>query len=121
LSILLTRPGWRKPQLLALLDAIRVNEPGPGRPRQRPDMLIADFRANAMVSSARFALSVHNTPSTGPPVGGLAASGSGLGIAHLRQRIELVHGTLRAGPRPDGGFAVEAVLPAFVPTAESTV
>ncbi len=30
---------------------------------QTADMLIADFRANAMVSSARFALSVHNTPS----------------------------------------------------------
>ena len=30
------------PQLLALLDAIRVNEPGPGRPRKRPDVLIAD-------------------------------------------------------------------------------
>lgn len=30
---------------------------------QTADMLLADFRANAMVSSARFALSVHNTPS----------------------------------------------------------
>jgi len=25
---------------------------------------------------------------------------------------------LRAGPTPDGGFRVEAVLPAYVPTAE---
>ena len=30
---------------------------------QTANMLLADFRANAMVSSARFALSVHNTPS----------------------------------------------------------
>lgn len=30
---------------------------------QTAEMLIADFRANAMVSSARFALSVHNSPS----------------------------------------------------------
>ena len=30
------------PQLLAVLDAIRVDRPGPGRPRKRPDMLIAD-------------------------------------------------------------------------------
>ena len=29
-----------------------------------------------------------------------------------------VHGTLRAGPEPDGGFCVEATLPAYVPTAE---
>ncbi|MGK5676654.1 IS5 family transposase [Micromonospora sp. URMC 106] len=43
LSILLT-PGQAgdNPQLLALLDAIAVNEPGPGRPRKRPDVLIAD-------------------------------------------------------------------------------
>ncbi|GAB1689948.1 hypothetical protein KRM28CT15_17510 [Krasilnikovia sp. M28-CT-15] len=30
------------PQLFALLDAIRVHEGGPGRPRKKPDMLIAD-------------------------------------------------------------------------------
>ncbi|MFI7577811.1 transposase [Micromonospora sp. NPDC049497] len=36
------RPGRRQPQLLALLDTIRVNEPGPGWPRKRPDVLIAD-------------------------------------------------------------------------------
>src|SRR6476620_6009874 len=43
LSILLT-PGQAgdNPQLLPLLDAISVNLPGPGRPRKRPDMLIAD-------------------------------------------------------------------------------
>lgn len=43
LSILLT-PGQAgdNPQLFALLDAIEVNQPGPGRPRKRPDMLIAD-------------------------------------------------------------------------------
>jgi signal transduction histidine kinase len=49
----------------------------------------------------------------------LAATGSGLGIANLRQRIEVVHGTLTAGPTPEGGFCVEATLPAYVPTAES--
>jgi signal transduction histidine kinase len=49
----------------------------------------------------------------------LAGTGSGLGIVQLRQRVELVHGTLRAGPAQDGGFCVEATLPAYVPTAES--
>ncbi|HYK69804.1 MAG TPA: histidine kinase [Streptosporangiaceae bacterium] len=48
----------------------------------------------------------------------LVATGSGLGLASLRQRIELVHGTLRAGPSPDGGFCLEATLPAYVPTTE---
>jgi hypothetical protein len=27
-------------------------------------------------------------------------------------------GTLSAGPTPDGGFRVEAALPAYIPTAE---
>jgi hypothetical protein len=31
----------------------------------------------------------------------------------------LVHGTLRAGPTPEGGFRVEAALPGYVPTAEA--
>jgi signal transduction histidine kinase len=66
---------------------------------------------------AQVRLSIRNTPPTGQR-GALAGTGSGLGLAHLRQRIELVHGTLRAGPEPDGGFCVEATLPAYVPTAE---
>jgi signal transduction histidine kinase len=60
--------------------------------------------------------------SNGPAAPGadreLSATGSGLGLAGLRRRIELVHGTLRAGPTPDGGFQLEAVLPAYVPTAD---
>jgi signal transduction histidine kinase len=75
-------------------------------------------------------LVVSNTPAPlpagpGGPAGparpagpGLAATGSGLGITNLRRRLELVHGTLRAGPTPDGGFRLEATLPAYVPTAE---
>ncbi|HEX8866650.1 MAG TPA: histidine kinase [Lentzea sp.] len=42
-----------------------------------------------------------------------AAPGSGL--SGLRGRVEMVGGTLTAGPTADGGFEVDAVLPAFVP------
>lgn len=43
LSILLTGgQAGDNPQLLNLLDAIEVNRHGPGAPRKRPDMLIAD-------------------------------------------------------------------------------
>ncbi len=63
-------------------------------------------------------LMVRNTPPAAGPGSPLAGTGSGLGLANLRQRIELVRGTLRAGPEPDGGFTVEATLPAYVPTAE---
>jgi signal transduction histidine kinase len=64
-------------------------------------------------------VTVCNTAPTGEPSSALAGTGSGLGIANLRRRIELVQGTLRAGSTPDGGFSVEATLPAYVPTAES--
>jgi signal transduction histidine kinase len=48
----------------------------------------------------------------------LAEAGSGTGLLGLRQRVELVDGTLEAGPEPDGGFRLEATLPAYVPTPE---
>ncbi len=60
---------------------------------------------------------VSNEPARRSADSELTGTGSGLGLASLRQRIELMHGTLRAGPTPDGGFRVEAVLPAYVPTA----
>ncbi len=70
----------------------------------------------ASYGDAEIRLHVHNTAAPGPPAAGLAETGSGLGIANLRQRVELMHGTLQAGPAPGGGFSVEATLPAFVPT-----
>ncbi|MDQ1041923.1 sensor histidine kinase [Streptomyces sp. V4I2] len=70
---------------------------------------------------AQVRITVRNSAPTGRASSALAGTGSGMGIAHLRRRIELVHGTLRAGPCSDGGFSVEATLPAYVPTAESAV
>ena len=66
-------------------------------------------------------LSVRNTAVTAPPDSALAATGSGIGLASLRQRMELVHGTLRAAGTPDGGFCLEATMPSYVPTAEPAV
>src|SRR6204780_4949443 len=66
-------------------------------------------------------VSVRNTAASVPPDGRLAATGSGLGLASLRQRIEVVHGTLRAGGTPDGGFCLEATMPSYVPTTGATV
>ena len=47
----------------------------------------------------------------GNKVQSLAASGSGNGIVGMTERAEALGGTLAAGVRPGGGFAVRARLP----------
>lgn len=42
---------------------------------------------------------------------GMPLRGGGSGITGMRHRASAVGGTLEAGPRPDGGFRVEALLP----------
>ncbi|MEU6680766.1 sensor histidine kinase [Streptomyces sp. NPDC046925] len=42
--------------------------------------------------------------------GGLPA-GNGFGVVGMRERVALLHGRFTAGPRPDGGFRVTALLP----------
>jgi signal transduction histidine kinase len=54
-------------------------------------------------------VTIENGPSAADP--GLAASGSGAGLQGLRGRVEMLGGELQAGPRPDGGFRVCALLP----------
>jgi signal transduction histidine kinase len=94
------------------------NGPPPSRNGDLADPVLADpVLADPVQADPVLADPVQADPVLADPV--LAGTGSGLGLANLRQRIELVHGTLRAGPEPDGGFCVEVVLPAYVPTAES--
>ena len=40
-----------------------------------------------------------------------STAGSGLGHVGMRERVDLHHGTLAAGPRDGGGFEVHAVIP----------
>jgi signal transduction histidine kinase len=51
---------------------------------------------------AEMRLEVRNKPPTRPVEAGLIGTGSRMGLASLRRRVELVGGTLRAGPAPDG-------------------
>jgi signal transduction histidine kinase len=64
-------------------------------------------------------LTVRNTATTRAVDTTLTATGSGTGLLGLRRRVELVNGSLRAGPDPEGGFLVEATLPAYVPTSRA--
>jgi signal transduction histidine kinase len=54
-------------------------------------------------------VTVRNGPSAGEPPTPLPESGHGL--VGLRERAELLGGTVWAGPTPDGGFLIRAVLP----------
>nr|WP_198151976.1 sensor histidine kinase [Kibdelosporangium sp. MJ126-NF4] len=55
-------------------------------------------------------VSVRNTAPDRPTDPGLTAAGSGAGLDNLRERVSLVGGTLDAGPSPEGGFHVSAIL-----------
>jgi signal transduction histidine kinase len=47
-----------------------------------------------------------------------AALDGGFGLAALRERVEALGGTFAAGTRPEGGFALAAVLPLVPPVAD---
>ena len=56
-------------------------------------------------------VNVENGPALTLPAPAAATAG-GHGLAGMRERVALLGGKLRAGPRADGGFAVRAELPA---------
>ncbi len=59
-------------------------------------------------SEAELILSVADDGHAAAPA---QTDGSGRGVAGMRERCELLGGRLTAGPGPNGGFAVQAVLP----------
>jgi signal transduction histidine kinase len=61
-------------------------------------------------SAGAVQVSVVNGTPTQPP-SGLERSGSGYGLAGLRDRISLCGGTLSYGPTPEGGWQVSASFP----------
>jgi signal transduction histidine kinase len=58
--------------------------------------------------SRRLTVSVHNGPARPGPA---PAGGGGHGLTGMRERAELLGGTLHAAPDGRGGYLVEAVLP----------
>jgi signal transduction histidine kinase len=47
----------------------------------------------------------------GPGAPGPSTHGTGHGLVGMRERVELLGGTLHTGPAGDGGFAVVATIP----------
>ncbi|MFI9387523.1 sensor histidine kinase [Kutzneria sp. NPDC052558] len=79
----------------------------------------ARTRVHVRYGADRVRLTVRNSAPGQAVDHELGDSGSGTGLLGLRQRVELVSGRFTAAARPDGGFEIDAVLPVFVPTAES--
>jgi signal transduction histidine kinase len=69
--------------------------------------VVLDRRGGALLVRVHNAAPAH--PPAAPPV-------SGFGLVGIRERVELLGGTLTAGP-VDGGFTVQAVLPLPPPAA----
>ncbi|NYI08283.1 sensor histidine kinase [Allostreptomyces psammosilenae] len=86
--------------------------------------VVQESLTNATKHAPGAAVSVHLERRTGelvvtvtntapsPTVRALPLSSGGLGLVGLGERVRLAGGTLRAGPRPGGGFEVVARLPA---------
>ncbi|WP_232376719.1 sensor histidine kinase [Amycolatopsis aidingensis] len=80
----------------------------------------AGVRVGLRYGTQGLRIEVTNTASRRPPDPALAGRGSGTGLTGLRQRVELIGGSLTAAPvAGTGGYRLDAILPAYVPTAES--
>ncbi|WP_077488003.1 sensor histidine kinase [Sinomonas mesophila] len=68
-------------------------------------------RADVVVAREDGRVRIHvEHDGTVPPEGARPQLGTGRGIAGMRERAAIYGGTLSAGPRPGGGWAVEATL-----------
>lgn len=66
-----------------------------------------DVAVTVAAAAGTLRVTVVNTAPAGP----VAAAGSGYGLAGMRERTAVADGSLDAGPTPDGGWKVEAMLP----------
>jgi signal transduction histidine kinase len=72
----------------------------------------AATRVHVEYRPERIRVTVHSGVGDRRAPGPLSGSGGGTGLAGLQERVELIGGSLRAGPADGGGFRVETVLPA---------
>jgi len=73
----------------------------------------APVRVRLRADDSELEVDVRNEPSAEPS--SLARTGSALGLAGMRERVEALGGTLSYGPADDGGWELRACLPVAVP------
>ncbi|MBA8928078.1 signal transduction histidine kinase [Kutzneria viridogrisea] len=108
------QPGNASP--VVTRTAYRIVQEGLTNVRKHARGAIADVRVSYGCDAVR--LSVSNTVPRFTQDPGLSGTGGGTGLLGLRHRVELVSGSLTAGPLADGGFELLAVLPAQTTTVE---
>ncbi|WP_207401096.1 sensor histidine kinase [Actinomadura roseirufa] len=109
---LVERGGPREPSPAVARTAYRVVQESLTNARKHAPGAAVRVEVRYRADGVR--LAVVNSAPAAEPDAALAGSGSGLGLAGLRERVETLGGTFAAGPLPDG-FRVEATLPAYVP------
>lgn len=81
--------------------------------------------ASVAIRAERAGEALHLTVDNSRPPGGIGGDkpgiGSGRGLDGMRRRAAAIGGRLSAGPRPDGGWRVHAVLPDGPPTRQPVV
>lgn len=130
--VTMLHPTTSEPSLAHLLD--RAREIGANVVVTPPDLVLAteveaaahhvarEALTNALKHAPGAALELRLTQSEGEltisahnaavaAASSIAATGSRLGLANMRDRVEALGGTLAAGPDQDGGFSLLARLP----------
>ena len=69
-------------------------------------------RVSIRLALTRDSLEIEIRDNGGGTASGLAQTGAGMGLSGMSERIESLGGLLEAGPCPDGGWRIDAQLPA---------
>ncbi|GAB3957177.1 sensor histidine kinase [Streptomyces sparsus] len=77
----------------------------------------APVEVTVRASGGSLLVVVRNGPSADPPPPAAGLPTGGHGLRGMGERAELLGGRLEAGPTPEGGFLVRAVLPADADSA----